>query len=137
MSQICKGIIANQRGRGKVSYCPTCEHYCHTDPERKCDCCLRYVPIAKRKDIKELKKFDKVIDDTNLLSLVKEWGVYPHDIPLGVPMKLGYYNYFVTIDWFMKYLELAHIHGENKEELFLRDVKRNCQVLPKFGWTCV
>lgn len=79
-----------------------------------------------------MKTFDKIVKCH--YESILAWMANPcePDLNFGWPVRIGIINYFVPVRYLAEFVELPNLEGENKEKLFLENVKRECSVLGRY-----
>ena len=126
----CRNQEVSIHNHNGSKFCPNCNHRSLTDIQGVCLCCK--VKIPNKRKLTELKVFDKIIDACSLS--IQEWAADPTnpDLYFGWPVRIGIINYFVPVRYLAEYMEMPNLEGDNKEFLFLENVKSECTVLSRF-----
>ena len=126
----CRWQIVGPRHPSKSKFCPFCKHYSLVDINGLCQCCK--IKIPNKKQLTELKTFDKILNACRLS--IDEWITDPcnPDLNFGWSVRIGIINYFVPVRYLAEYRELPNLEMENKDRLFLDNVKKECSVLPRY-----
>ena len=126
----CRNKKVGPRHPSKSKFCKFCNHYSLVDINGYCECC--YIKIPNKKQLTELKTFDKILNACYLS--IQEWIAEPcnPDLDFGWSIRIGIINRFVPVRFLAEYSELPNLEGDNKEYLFLENVKKECSVLPRY-----
>lgn len=126
----CRNRKVGPRHPSKSKFCPNCNHYSLVDINGLCQCCN--IKIPNKKQLTELKTFDKILHACSLP--IDEWIADPcnTDLNFGWSVRIGIINFFVPVRYLAEYRELPNLEGENKDRLFLENVKKECTVLGRY-----
>ncbi len=126
----CRNQKVSSRHPSGAKFCANCKHYTLVDIDGFCFCCA--IKIPNRKQLTELKKFDKILKSCG--SSIESWAACPciPDLEFGWPIRIGIITYYVPVRFLAEYAELPQLEGENVPEKFLEAVKRECSVLPRY-----
>lgn len=88
--------------------------------------------FPNKKQLSNIKVFDKILFSCG--GAIDEWMADPcnPDLNFAWPIRIGIINYFVPVRYLAEYRELPNLEGENKEERFLNNVKKECSVLGRY-----
>lgn len=126
----CRHRIVGPRHPSKSKFCPNCKHYSLVDIQGFCLCCG--IKIPNKKQLTQLKTFDKILSACS--ESIDSWiaDPCPFDLNFGWSVRIGIINYFVPVRYLAEYRELPNLEGEDKDHLFLENVKKECTVLGRY-----